>query len=43
MFKSFIDFLLRTLFREQDYIVGYDGDTGEEIRVKGSDFKESMR
>ena len=43
MFKKFKEFLLRALFRDQDFVVGYDGDTGEEIRVKGSDFRESLK
>jgi len=33
MFKRFLDFILRNVLRPNDYIVGYDGDTGEEIRI----------
>jgi len=36
MIKRFKDFLLRTLLNGTDYIVGYDGVTGEEIRIKVS-------
>ena len=43
MFKNFKEFLLRTLFRDQDYVVGYDGDTEKEIRVTGANFRESLR
>ena len=37
MVKRFKDFILRTLLKTSDYIVGYDGMTGEEIRIKASD------
>jgi len=37
MVKRFKEFILRTILKATDYIVGYDGDTGEEIRIKASD------
>ncbi len=36
LIKRFKDFLLRNSIQNQDYIVGYDSDTGEEIRIKAS-------
>lgn len=36
LIKRFKDFLLRNSIQNQDYIVGYDSTTGEEIRIKAS-------
>lgn len=36
LLKKFKDFLLRSNISQQDYIVGYDSNTGEEIRIKAS-------
>ncbi len=36
MFKRFKDFVLRNILKSTDYIVGYDGLTGEEIRIEAS-------
>ena len=43
MFKRFKDFLVRTTLNDQDFVVGYDGDTGEEIRVIVSGFRDSLK
>lgn len=36
LLKRFRDFLLRNSIGQQDYLVGYDSTTGEEIRIKAS-------
>lgn len=39
LIRRFKDFLLRNSIQNQDYVVGYDGNNGEEIRIKASTFR----
>jgi hypothetical protein len=43
MGKSFSDFELVNLLRSIDFIVGYKGDTGEEIRIQKNWFVDMLR
>ena len=36
MTKRFKDFILRTLLKTTDYLIGFDNDTGEEFRILAS-------